>query len=421
MRKIAFPFLLVFAAALVSVGCAEVESAAKWDGTVRDSAGVLIVENFGGPLWTDETRWSLTEVLKIGIVDGDPDYMFGNITSLRVLSDGTVVVADGLGQHLKFFTSDGVHLQTVGKAGSGPKEFGRGIWVARATGDTLLVMDGRNMQAHWLAPDGTWLGSWRTGPEGGWYMVSWDDGQTGRVVTLMSALRTPDSPVVDSLDVVLIRDVRGGVLDTLARVPSQRMFGFSGDTPEWRFWAAYPDFDLTWSGGLVTGSSDSYRLKWYDESGKLERIVSLPWERQPITDRDRSLFMEKIERALRERGDSPAEIAQRKSAVHFEDYYPAWRRFICGVDGTLWLQRPRAVSALREQELEDTGFGRPPATSEWDVFDREGRYLGVIDMPTGEMGFIFTGDRIYGVWEDEMDVQYIVAWRIDGLPPIEEG
>jgi len=421
MRKIAFLFLLVFAAALVSVGCAEVESAAKWDGTVRDSAGVLIVENFGGPLWTDETRWSLTEVLKIGIVDGDPDYMFGNITSFRVLSDGTVVVADGLGQHLKFFTSDGVHLKTVGKAGSGPKEFGRGIWVARATGDTLLVMDGRNMQAHWLAPDGTWLGSWRTAPEGGWFMWSWDDAPTGRIVTLMSPLRTPDTPVVDTLDVVLIRDVRGAVLDTLARVPTSQTFRFSGDTPEWHFWAAYPDFDLTWRGGLVTGSSDSYRLKWYDENGDLERIVSLPRERQPITDRDRSLLMEKIERLLRERDMPPGEIAQWKSAVHFEDSYPAWRRFICGVNGTLWLQRPRPVSALSEQELEDMGFWRPPATSEWDVFDREGRYLGVMDMPTGEMAFMFAGDRIYGVWEDEMDVQYIVAWRIDGLPPPEKG
>jgi hypothetical protein len=421
MRKIAFLFLLVFAAALVSVGCAEVESAAKWDGTVRDSAGVLIVQNFGEPLWTDETHWSLTEVLRIGTVSGDPDYMFGNISSFVVLSDGTVVVADRLGQHLKFFTSNGAYIRTVGRAGSGPKEFGRGIGVMKALGDTLVVIDGRNMQAHWLASDGTWLGSWRTAPEGGWVLRGWDDAQTGRIVTRMSPLRTPDSPVVDSLDVVLIRDVRGAVLDTLARVPTRQTFRFSGDAPEWHFWAPYPDVDLTWRGGLVTGHSDSYRLKWFDENGDLERIVSLPRERQPITDRDRSLFMEKIDKMLREWDLPPAEIAQYKSAVHFEDYYPAWRRFICGVDGTLWIQRPRPVSALSEQELEDMGRNRPPATSKWDVFDREGRYLGVMHMPTGEMAFMFAGDRIYGVWEDEMDVQYIVAWRIDGLPPPEEG
>jgi hypothetical protein len=277
------------------------------------------------------------------------------------------------------------------------------------------------MQAHWLAPDGTWLGSWRTAPEDGWVTAGWDNAHTGRIVTRMAPLRTPDAPVVDTLDVVLIRDVRGAVLDTLARVPTSQMFRFAGDAPEWHFWAGYPDFDLTWSGGLVTGRSDSYRLKWYDENGVLERIVSLPRERQPITDGDRSLLMKKIEGLLREADLPPAEIAQYKSAVHFEDSYPAWRRFICGVDGTLWVQRLRPVSALSERELEDLGFGRPPATSEWDVFDREGRYLGVMDMPTGEMGFSFAGDRIYGVWEDELDVQYIAAWRIDGLPPLEEG
>ena len=79
------------------------------------------------------------------------------------------------------------------------------------------------------------------------------------------------------------------------------------------------------------------------------------------------------------------------------------------------------MSALSEQELEDMGFGFPPATSEWDVFDREGRYLGVMDMPTGEIAFKFAGDRIYGVWEDDLDVQHILAWRIDGLPPVEDG
>ena len=421
MRKIAFVFLLVFAAALVSVGCAEMESAAKWDGTVRDSAGMVIVENFGEPLWTDETRWSLTEVLKIGTVSGDPDYMFGSISNFAVLSDGTIVVADQMGQHLKFFTSEGVHLRTVGRAGSGPKEFGRGILVARAFGDTLLVVDGRNMQAHWLAPDGTWLGSWRTEPQGGWFIQGWDSAPTGRIVTLMSPLRMPDSPVVDSLDVVLVRDVRGEVLDTLARVPTSQMLRFSRDAPEFHFWAGYPDFDLTWRGGLVTGRSDSYRLKWYDENGDLERIVSLRRERQPITDHDGSLLMEKIEQAMTRAGLPPAEIARNKSAVHFEDYYPAWRRFICGVGGTLWVQRLRPVSALSEQEIEDLGFGRPPATSEWDVFDREGRYLGVMDMPTGEKSFIFVADRIYGVWEDELDVQHIVTWRIEGLPPLEEG
>lgn len=413
----------VWMAALIgAVGCTgESQRGAEWDGIVRDSAGVILVENFGSPLWGDEDRWTISEVLRIGTVEGEPEYQFGRITGFGVLSDGRVVVADAHAQNLRFFSPEGVHERTVGKAGSGPREFGsRNLGVLVALGDTLLVQDWGNFQAHAIAPDGRWLNSWRFAPEGGWVTRGWDDAPTGRVVTLMTPLRIPDSPVADTLDLVLIRDVRGAVLDTLARVPTTRMVRVAGDAPEWHLWAGDPDFDLTWQGGLVTGRSDEYRLQSYDENGNLERIIRLSRAKEPITDRDRSRMMDQFDRMMRNMDLPPAEVAQLKSAVHFEDSYPAWRSFICGAGGTVWVQRLRPVSALSEEELESLGFGGPPpATPEWDVFDGQGRYLGVMVMPTSGRAFRFVGDRIYGIWEDELDVQHIVAWRIDGLPPPE--
>jgi hypothetical protein len=421
MRASTAPFVAILslvAAVLGVSACSEVESAAEWHGSVLDSAGVAIVDNFGEPLWREEDRWTLTEVLRIGSLSGDPETQFGNISGLVVQSDGTIVISDPMGQHLKFFASDGTYLRTVGVAGSGPREFGRGLVVGRATGDTLFVMDWSNMQAHWLAPDGTWLGSWKTTPADDYRFGGWDYAANGRIVTVMTPLRLPDAPVVDTLDAVLIRDVRGTVLDTLAFIPSSDVFRFAGDEPEWHLWAGYPDYELTWHGGLATGRSDLYRFWWYDDEGVLDRIVSLHRERRPMSGEDRTRFIDTLERVMTENGAPPARIALVKSAVHFEDLYPAWRRFISGVKGTLWVQRLRPVSALSDAELEDAlAFNRPPATYEWDVFDPEGRYLGVIELPCIDRALTFAGDRIYGVWEDELDVQYIVAWRIDGLPP----
>jgi len=411
---IVIPSILV--AILGVSACSEVESAAEWHGSLRDSAGVVIVDNLGEPYWREEDRWTLTEVLRIGSVSGDPETQFGNISGLVVQSDGTVVLSDRMGQHLKFFGPDGSYLRTVGVAGSGPREFGPGLVVGRATGDTLFVMDWSNMQAHWLAPDGTWLGSWKTTPADDYRFGGWDYAANGRLVTVMTPLRLPDSPLVDTLDAILIRDVRGAVLDTLAFVPSSDVFRFSGDDPEWHLWAGYPDFELTWYGGLSTGRSDVYRFWWYDDEGVLDRIVSLHRERQPITGEDRTRFLNAVERSMTEGGVPPARIALMKSAVHFEDQYPAWRRFISGVGGTLWVQRPLPVSALSDEELEEALGQRPPGSSEWDVFDPEGRYLGVIELPCTDQALTFAGDRIYGLWEDELDVQYVVAWRIDGLP-----
>ena len=51
---------------------------------------------------------------------------------------------------------------------------------------------------------------------------------------------------------------------------------------------------------------------------------------------------------------------------------------------------------------------------DWDVFDAAGRYLGVVTMPPDFAPMVFLHDQIYGVWRDELDVQYVLRLRIVG-------
>ena len=51
-----------------------------------------------------------------------------------------------------------------------------------------------------------------------------------------------------------------------------------------------------------------------------------------------------------------------------------------------------------------------------DLFDAEGRYLGTVTMPDRFTPMRFIGDLVYGVWRDELDVQYAVRLRIGGMP-----
>ncbi len=53
-------------------------------------------------------------------------------------------------------------------------------------------------------------------------------------------------------------------------------------------------------------------------------------------------------------------------------------------------------------------------TSNWDVFDRTGRYLGMVALPARFTLRAIRGDRIYGLWRDELDVQYVVRLQIVG-------
>jgi hypothetical protein len=48
----------------------------------------------------------------------------------------------------------------------------------------------------------------------------------------------------------------------------------------------------------------------------------------------------------------------------------------------------------------------------WEVFDAEGRFLGVATMPHRFQPMRFEGDKIYGIQRDELDVQYIVVLNV---------
>ncbi len=111
-------------------------------------------------------------------------------------------------------------------------------------------------------------------------------------------------------------------------------------------------------------------------------------------------------------------LVDLKSRIRFESTYPAYRRFVGGPAGTLLIQRIRPLRELSEREIEIGS--RPPGADEWDVFDREGRYLGSAPLPVPPHRHAFTRDST-GAWLmsglelGELDVPYAAVWRIEGL------
>jgi hypothetical protein len=149
---------------IVAVCSGRRDATVSWDGTMRDSAGVVLVENHGTPMWGEGDGWTFTKRLRIGVADGDSTYMFGSLTGLVILSDGRVVVGDEQYHNVRFFSPAGVHPSTLGREGAGPGEFGGFIDLLLGPGDTILAVDTRNQQASRIAPDGTWLGGFSTVP-----------------------------------------------------------------------------------------------------------------------------------------------------------------------------------------------------------------------------------------------------------------
>lgn len=77
----------------------------------------------------------------------------------------------------------------------------------------------------------------------------------------------------------------------------------------------------------------------------------------------------------------------------------------------LWVRHAKHVSSLGPSDVEAfdvRAFGAP----EYDVFDREGRFLGVIATPDRFQAMQADAEHVYGVLRDDLGVQRVVRLRV---------
>jgi hypothetical protein len=400
----------------LALGCTSGEAAPQWAGSVTDSAGVAIVNNTTDELWSDDTRWTVTEELKIGSAEDEPDYQFVQVAGIAVGADGRIYVMDQGAQQLRVFTADGTFDGAMGGPGGGPGEFGAGAGpVLLAPGDTLLVPDLQQQRVNRYAPDGTSLGSYSMILTDG-IPLRWDATPSGTIVNQLRPLDLPNQPASDGMDLIAVRGFDGSVQDTLMRVPSGKTISFAGGAPEITFFTAEPVWALTPETGVLFGVNDEYRIGMYGPDGALTRIITKPFEPMPVSEDDQSVLLDAMERLWTEAGVPPQAIGQLRSAIKFADNFPAYLQFLSGPQNTVWVQDILAPSALSADAQEFFNPQQDLGSSEFDVFDAEGRYLGMVTMPDRFTPMRFIDDMVYGVWRDELDVQYVVRLRIAGMP-----
>ena len=146
-----------------------------------------------------------------------------------------------------------------------------------------------------------------------------------------------------------------------------------------------------------------------------------PAEPRPITDRDIRAFFSYLDRAWLDAGVPPSRLSANHERVSFAENLPVFSRFHVGYLGSLWVQPVQAPGELSDEEIELYNFLEDFGSYDWDVFDGEGRYLGVVPMPPRFTPRLFLGDKIYGVQRDELDVQYAVRLRIVGVDHDDSG
>lgn len=409
IRSVAWIPALCLAAA-----CGQAGGGSQWAGTVEDSAGVQMVRNSPEPMFAEGEVWAFEEVLAFGEAAGDPNYQFGQIAGLDASADGRILVLDQQAGHIKVFSSEGVFEHTISQSGSGPGELGpQAALLMVGRGDTIIVPDMGNQRVNLFLLDGSEPTSFPIRFEEGLPM-RWEMSDQGVLVAQRRALNVEGQETGRSdTDLIARQGYDGSVTDTLLTPPRGETISFgAGGIPEFHFFVPEPTWTLLDDGSLVFAMNDRFRISVYAPDGMLTRVITMPVENQPVSEEDISIIEDMLESIFEQQGVPPQALEIIKQGMTFEDVYPAFTQMRSGPENGLWVQRVGIPSEMTEDERENFNPMLDQGSDEWDVFDAEGRLLGMVTMPDRFTPFSLKGDLMYGVWRDELEVQYVKVFRV---------
>lgn len=405
--------MMCIPALCLAAACAEAGGGAEWAGTVEDSMGVQLVRNSLEPMLGEGEVWGFEEVLTFGEAAGDPDYQFGQISGLDVTSDGRILVLDQQAGHIKVFSGEGIFERTISQSGAGPGELGpQAALLMVGRGDTVFVPDMGNQRVNLFFMDESEPISFPLRFEEG-IPMRWEMSDQGVLVAQRRALNLPNQDVQADKDLIARQAYDGTIVDTLLTPPRGETFSFSSGLPEFHFFVPEPAWTLLNDGSMAFAMSDEFRVSVYALDGSLTRVITMPVERKPVGEEDISIIMDMLETVFEQQGVPPQGVELIKQNMTFEDVFPAFTQMRSGPGNSLWVQRAGVPSDMTAEERENWNpILDPGVTDEWDVFDAEGRLLGIIRMPDRFTPFSLKGDLMYGVWRDEFEVQYVRVYRV---------
>lgn len=389
--------------------------------TVRDSAGVTIVVN-AKPLWTAAQTWRLSSAPMVRAeLESGPACGTGGecpapgVTSFTQLSDGRILVANGGTESIAIYDATGRKVQSVGRPGDGPGEFGQISRMCRIAGDTVAVEDGRTLKI--FAPNGTFVRNVQyTLPVG--VTRSWTQaclangrffvGNTGTSFSGRATTARDDSTWLLTMPVVLY-DRTGQVNRVIGDLPAYRETAKSGRVAVNRFGASL----VTATDGrrYFYGFPESeYAVRVYSAEGQLERIIRRQWSPVPITASEIQALTAQPPGA---RPSAPSTMPDREPQARqmlaplivYAKAFPAFLRALADPAGNLWVQE-----WAREAQVP-----KPNArtATKWSVFDPQGRWQGIVDMPAGFIAAEIGVDYVLGSAKDADDVPFAVMYRIE--------
>ena len=359
--------------ALLGSACAqqelvEVDDTAR-GGTITTDGNVTSVVNESGSVWGGTAM--LEEELSIGVENGPPEYMFGEISSVHA-DDSGIWVADRQTPAVRLFALDGTHVRDIGGEGEGPGEYTRPELVATTTDGRVFVVDAGTRRINVYATTGEIVEALPLGRG-----VVWS-GSTPMVIDAAGSpwLAYRDYDLMDAAargapKFVIRAHSSDGPTGEPRRVPEGQVTrsGSGRFRPSWVC-------NLTPSGDLLAGGSDIYRFERRSVDGTTT-VVEMYWDPVPVSAGEAEYFARL--NALRD----TAPLVDSS----IPDTKPAFLALLGASTGETWVLR--RGPGFKVPDCNDHPASLEEAYSAdvcwqdelfFDVFGEDCRYLGSVDV-----------------------------------------
>jgi hypothetical protein len=415
--------ILVGTLAVLTTACGGGDAPGTGEASVRDSAGIQIVENTG-PAHAEGQGWLLSAepTLQVGGDETNPVYDLGQVTGATRLRDGSVAVANASTSEVRFYNPDGSHRTTSGRSGAGPGEFQMIVGMWRTPADSLVVLDMAIQRLSVLSPEGQYSHSFSLGGMGG-AMVPGADGSIsmaipagmlddGSLIGMANSFRigdTRDGTFRDPMPLVRYGP-DGAIRDTVAVVPGQEMemmtmsFGAQSMSVPTAVSLGKQTIAVARGDHLYLAVNDSWEIEARGPDGNLRRLIRMMTPVRPLSaDLIARHRVEQLELVNNQpmMSQAPQELRDQVTERINSAPYPATLPFVALLlvddDGHLWAQEVGVPGDLRQK---------------WGVFDRDGRLQAWIRMPERFRPTSIGSDWVVGIWQDEDDVEHV---RVYGL------
>jgi hypothetical protein len=408
--------------AVLLAGCDE-GAAPALEPTVRDSADVVIQEFPAGALRQPPVI-HLAEApdVRIGVVEGAPEYQLARPVAAARLSDGGFAVLEQGPAEVRVFDHSGRFERRIGTEGDGPGELRSPVGLVVLPGDTVLVWDRGSHRLSWFSREGTLEREQTLREPGGPRSVRRIALSPGGAIVVLGATTTEEDlgnqgRVRETWQVVPLGP-NGDVGPPLGTVPgTERAIAVqrsgAGEvmsvSVQGRWWWGE---GFAWASGRGVWTADqlSFEARHFDRERGLDRIVRVMAEDRPFTraliDSLHQVELDRVlEPEIRELWRDDFEGREYPEGV------PPVAAVFADAAGRVWI-------GLTDPPPERLPSGELPAVRRWVVFEEDGSAAGGHAAPLEPLGILTLPPRSHPLWADgegvllvrndpQLDVAYV--------------